>query len=541
MSVIQLINSFTKKLVSYELLNDNNGIIPDGFIYRKKGNSLYKLQEQDYYDVRDCGLDDETDCTMALQSLINAVSSAYNGGKIVVSCSLLIKGTITIPKNISLVSSNIANPRYIDSNVIIYHQPVNPNTDLFITDAPAPGYGYIAGINISGFTIKGSANSRYCFNFKNLANSIIERCYTDGFYEAVLNDTSMNVQFILCNFAENTNSCVRFVGGESTTTSFIDCYLHFSKWAVVIESMTAYGCTFDKCIVESCTDGGYDIWTDNHINVVSPYCENIPRAKGASKPFLQFGINGIDKNVGYPLGTLNIIGGIVSGCNFGIDESSVLMKIGSCQMVACYGTVFQRSHFLVQTTNKAKFVNFDSITMIEVADKDFLIYDKAKVFFNKVTLSNTSILNSESVSHYFKGVKNWIVRNNNNYTDSDLEFEVDDKKVLVLDRQGNQKFNYNGAVGSANNLMIFGKTNAPVFVGLGADNFALWAQQDTSGVTTPHYRDSLGNIYVNGVLSVSTANRPHYNFIGKTVYDTDLKKPIYFDGENWRDANSNIV
>ncbi len=45
--------------------------------------------------------------------------------------------------------------------------------------------------------------------------------------------------------------------------------------------------------------------------------------------------------------------------------------------------------------------------------------------------------------------------------------------------------------------------------------------------------------YVN--LNGTTANRPPSSVIGQHYFDTTINKPIWADGNNWRDATSSIV
>lgn len=42
-------------------------------------------------------------------------------------------------------------------------------------------------------------------------------------------------------------------------------------------------------------------------------------------------------------------------------------------------------------------------------------------------------------------------------------------------------------------------------------------------------------------LNGTTANRPTSSIIGQHYYDTTINKPIFADGNNWRDATSSVV
>lgn len=53
--------------------------------------------------------------------------------------------------------------------------------------------------------------------------------------------------------------------------------------------------------------------------------------------------------------------------------------------------------------------------------------------------------------------------------------------------------------------------------------------------------DSFTKENVNYKKYTGSAQRPQNNSVGSMIFDTDLLKPIWFNGNNWIDAVGNIV
>ena len=291
-----------------------------------------------------------------------------------------------------------------------------------------------------------------------VANSNFSNIYIDTFKEGLYLCYLMNVSFNLVNVAE-CDVALRFTGGISTTTVFNECYLHFSRWGAILEHETCLGIVFRNSIIESCSEGGIDIHTDNVVDFVSQYTENVPRSKTGDIPVIQIGINGVEKNVGYPTAKVTFTGGNLAGCNFGIDADSVCLKVGKVSLLSFFGTAFNRAARLIDTTQDTKLVTFNSCAFYEITDLYSGIYDRNKVAFNNINVINNAYIQSEQKKISFLGTSKWNLIDVFMQTDSDLVLKKGDDYVAAVNINNSVNWGANKPMGNVTNAFRLGATN----------------------------------------------------------------------------------
>ncbi len=139
----------------------------------------------------------------------------------------------------------------------------------------------------------------------------------------------------------------------------------------------------------------------------------------------------------------------------------------------------------------------------------------------------------------------WTITDSYAQNPNDLNFRYGNATatpIFGLDRKKNIKHNFTGNPGSVEGADLFGAVTLPVFTGLAANTVAVWAQT-IDGVTRLRARNSDGKIVDLGTPTVTTATRPTTAYDGQQVYDTTIKKPIWYDGTAtvWKDAMGNPV
>lgn len=476
------------------------------------------------------------DNTTAIQRIIN------KGFYVEISnINCLIKGTIVLRKNTGVIGIYVSNPRWVDAESLILHYPTVSGTDLFTVENPQVGYGYLAGIKVENLTIKGNENSRYCFNLKNVANSEFKNLYTDTFVSALYNDYSMNVLFSLCNFSENSDACVRFVGGISTTTVFDRCYLHFSKWGAILEHDTCLGIVFKDTIVESCSHGGYDIHTDNIVDFIGAYAENVPIEPTPNVPIIQVGVNGVEKNVGYPTARVSFFGGNLAGCNFGIDPNSVSIITDKIASLTFYGVSISRANRLIDNTFNSRIISFYGCSFFEIGSLRSGITNKNGVSFNNYNNINVPFNYQEARRFNLIGNSNWSFRDEFNQTDSDFVLYKNENISYLINNNNSLSWGNTRNMGNATNVFALTETNGDFSGASYSDGAYIYSKRDNNGLIHMCTRDSAGDEYMNGVLVKTSSSRPIYNFLGRQIFDSTLGIPIWWNGVEWVDSSGIVV
>lgn len=448
----------------------------------------------------------------------------------------LITKTIRVEKNTTIEGLAVSNTMHTMALTKITFNP-SSNIPLF-ESGEKQGNGYLSGISISKLTIKGNNKAKNALLLKSVANSRFEYIYTDTFDDACVIDTSMNVDFNMCNFAENRNSCVKFIGGVSTTTVFDKCYLHFSAWGFIAEHNTCLGIIFNNSILESCTEGGADIYTDNVIDFVNLYTENIPRSKMANVPTIKIGVNGIEKNVGYPTGKVNFVGGNIAGCNFGIDSNSLLIEVDKVSLVSFYGISCNRSAYLISTTKDTKLVTFDSLSVFEISSLYGKIHSRKQTSFNRINSVNTVSNKIETTRLSLLGKSNWSIADEYLFDESELIIRRDDIVTLLINNKSTlslgESKNTTGSITNALRLLVSNENfTSTTYSG----SSYIYSGKDSNGmirVKATQSDGAKGFLQVNQALT--TQNRPIYAYIGQSIFDTTLNKPIYWNGAKWVDS-----
>lgn len=478
----------------------------------------------------------EIDNTQFVQRIIDS------GNNVLISNTYcLIKGTITLRKNIRVRGNNVSNARWVDAKSMIIHMPDEPNTDLFINESPQLGYGYLAGIEVKDLTIKGNSNSRNCFNLFSVANSKFSNIYTDTFVNALRADYLMNVGFDMCNFSENSNACVLFVGGISTTTVFDKCYLHFSKWGAILEHETCLGIVFKDTIVESCSNGGYDIHTDNIVDFMGAYAENVPIEPNPNVPIIQVGVNGVEKNVGYPTARVSFFGGNLAGCNFGIDANSVSIITDKIASLTFYGVSISRANRLIDNTFNSRIISFYGCSFFEIGSLRSGITNKNGVSFNNYNSVNVPFNYQEARRFNIIGNSNWSIRDEFNQTDSDLVLYKNENISHMINNKNSLSWGASRNMGNATNVWALTETNGDFSGATYSDGAYIYSKRDSNGLIHMCTRDSAGDEYMNGVLVKTSSSRPLYNFLGRQIFDSTLGIPIWWNGVEWVDSTGTIV
>lgn len=489
-----------------------------------------------------------TDNTVALQYTIDYADS-IGGNKVVLSFgSYKIEGTITLKKNVQIIGSPVnynalsddAGATNYATMVRILHSPSVVGTDLFVSDAAQP-YGYLSGISLQNLDIFGTANSRYGLDLVRPANCTLKNIIIKRFDENIRINASINMRVEQVDSQYARVVALRIHGDISTSTTFDNCYIHFSPIPMIIEQNTCIGISFtNQTIFESC-ENGIDIYPGNIIDFTDCYTENIPD-DGSAKAVINFGVSGIDE-ADYAKGSCSIKGGTWNGYNSGADPGSSIFNLDRWANLVVSGLKIGRAGNTILKTAKTKNVVFIGIYEQGITNGLFVpsVQTGIIVLGNNYVGSSFPYLATKQIRFNDRG--KWSIDESFTQTDGDLAFAKDGIKPFWLDAGYNIRHNYEGAIGSVEKTDVFGAVAAPDFTGAGSTSL-LWAET-LDGSVKLITRQSDGKISPVGNFSGTTAQRPtagNARQVGMQYFDTTLGIPIYYAGSDvWKKYSDNTV
>jgi len=278
MSVIQLIDSYTKELVNYETVANSDGLVIDGIVYRKKGNEVYRRRFEGSVNVKWFGAvgDGVNDDSNAIQQAIefckvnrkNFIKEKNNSS----ITNPLSVNTVYFPSGVYKVNKSIKVPSFVSlkgenkESTIIRTLLTGINVIDFSIDSSDINkfetftYSYT---KIENLTIAGKWFNTNPFNYKfdppnrGLGNGIYTknnirlqlinvRC--SGLENAgFMSDNCYYLPMIDCQFDNNLYGML--LVNTTTTVSATSCDFRLNSIGVLIkDSFSNY---FERCIFES--------------------------------------------------------------------------------------------------------------------------------------------------------------------------------------------------------------------------------------------------------------------------------------------------
>lgn len=478
-------------------------------------SQLADIQNRNVKIYKSSNLEDNT---IELQELIN---SFEKGGKILFETgTFMFKGTIHIPKNITIEGAVNANAEPNSSSTHIIHDPTVADTDLFVFE-DKQAYGGLSGISIRNLCIKGNSNSRYCFDVAYGNELVVENIVTEGFVDVFKLSGLIHSNFRNLKLRNPSNSGMYFCKPMSTSSVFENIYITGTNTCMVAEHESCLDISINLIILES-SDYALKIASGNYIDFYSPYLENIPRTNND--------INAIELGFseGTLGGTINFIGGSLAGSNYQINGTCI--NADNIEHLNIIGSTIKRYSTGIKTTNNCKNINLIGVTGVQVPTLEKIS--------NKLRYC---CIGCKSGSSYLVDSLPSISINNGRYdfrqsiNNSILEIGTSSGK-LRLDSTGNVRIG-NPTLNSGFSETICLGENSVIGTGTQGYNALIYATR-VDGVTMPTVR--LSSTYSN-VFQIaragSTASRPTAGrYVGMEVFDTTLKKPIWWDGTKWVDA-----
>lgn len=284
-----------------------------------------------------------------------------------------IEGTIELREGIRLVadSSPVSNSGNL---AVIEHHPKEAGTSLFeVVENRLGRTGYIGGIDLVNLTVFGASKSGVAFKLTNCMRLSMQGCMVRNFdlgleIQSAIHSTIRNSVFDKCRI-----SAVRFSGAITTTTSFYDCYLRESPWALILAPRSALNATFVDCIFESC-DNGIQINRGNEGTFINCYSENIPRLAKPGSIF-EIGREAAGLSSGNDSCAVLVIGGSWMGRNHGTPQGSSFITAGVCHNLVLYGAMIGRVDKVLIADPRTRRIEAGGLTAIEIGGDPYSIAD----------------------------------------------------------------------------------------------------------------------------------------------------------------------
>ena len=361
----------------------------------------------------------------------------------------------------------------------------------------------LIGIKCVGFT-----------NNSKMSNLWIERCVNDGIYLTKAWYSSFEKMQI--RFCKNGINVVSTASNSTTETSDVNCinfkdmYIGFvTNNGINIDGDSGFGNMISNSTIEVCDNHG--IYVKNMISPLT--CLNI---------YMENIINN-----GYQVDTgncLNIIGGFIAVHS----PTSRCVQVGNISKLIIKGTA----------------MTYWGGTL------EYMIYSMASL--NEISMVPLSTVSKRTI--YYTG--KFIGSIENVITGNGYDFGHDMSSLKTRKIELTQTVGYgvspdievikgSATKNSVDSSRIYGyieRTTASG--GWGASNLSLYGRVNDAGNTEKQIYE-ISNAYFipkrMKFVSLSTINRPIEKESGSVIYDSNLKKPIVFNGTDWTDFMGNIV
>ena len=256
---------------------------------------------------------DGTDTTEHFQAAINF--AAANGLVVnVPKGNYTISTTVTLKEGVSLIGEK-TNPynaaAYYPS--IIYHLPTVANTNVFALETPATGFTYVSCGAVENLFIFASpvGYTKYGFYLQNPLGARFDNIGASNPFVGGFLAIKGNLNGVFSNFrvSNATVSGTRSLAAVvmlsydnhvySTTARFKNFYVSGSISAGTGGLTSAFialpaagnSIKLEEWTVESITGVAFDVQKGNEVQIVAPYCENLPNAN-VDTPVIQVGVTG---------------------------------------------------------------------------------------------------------------------------------------------------------------------------------------------------------------------------------------------------------